>query len=200
MRTLALAALLLVPSLAHAADAEQPGEKSVALFDGKTLDGWKVEKCEVEVRDGCIFLKGGNGWMHTEKQYGDFVLELEWKALKTEAFDSGVYIRAEERPEKANWPARNQINLRQDLLGNIKEIKEAVARPEMAKPGEWNQMRVAVIGTTATLELNGKPAWKIDGLKRPRGYIGLQCEVPAGGQFLFRNIRITTATRTAIGS
>jgi hypothetical protein len=192
MRTLALAAAVLcVPSLVLAADGPKPEEKFVALFDGKTLDGWKVEKCEVEVQDGCILLKGGNGWMYTEKQYGDFVLELEFKPLKKEGFDSGVYIRAEARPEKANWPARNQINLRQDLFCQIKEIKEAAAQPELAKPGEWNRMRVTVIGKTATLEMNRKTAWKIESLKKPTGYIGLQCEVPGGGQFLFRNIRIS---------
>jgi hypothetical protein len=189
--TFVLAALLLPPALALAADAQKPEAKSVALFDGKTLDGWKVEKCEVEVKDGCIFLKGGNGWLHTEKQYGDFVLELEWKSLNKDFWDSGVYVRADERPEKANWPARNQINLRKDLLGNIKEIKEAVARPELVQRGEWNQLRVTVIGKTATLEMNGKTVWKVTSLKKPRGYIGLQCEVPGGGQFLFRNVRIS---------
>jgi hypothetical protein len=188
MRTLALAAvLLLAPSPVRAADAE----KFVPLFDGKTLDGWKVEKCDVEVQDGCIFLKGGNGWVRTETQYGDFVLELEWKGLNKDFWDSGVYIRAGERPEKAPWPGPGQINLRKDLLGAIKEIKEAVARPELAKPGEWNHLRVSAIGKTVTLEMNGKTAWKLENFKKPRGYIGLQCEVPGGGQFLFRNIRIS---------
>ena len=188
--TLLVAMLLLVPSLLPAADTANAG-KFVDLFDGKTLDGWKVEKCDVTVQDGAIFLKGGNGWMHTEKQYGDFVLELDWKPLKKEKFDSGVYIRAALPPAKANWPGPGQINLRQDLLGSLKEFKEAVAHPELAKPGEWNHFKVTVVGTTAALEINGKTAWKIDGLKNPTGYIGLQCEVPNGGQFLFRNIRIS---------
>jgi hypothetical protein len=192
MRTLALAvALLFVSGIIYADDVKKTDEKFTPLFDGKTLGGWKVEKCEVEVQDGCILLKGGNGWMHTEKQYADFVLELEFKPLKKEAFDSGVYVRAEQRPERANWPARMQINLRQDLFCQIKEIKEAVARPELAKPGEWNQMCVTVIGKSVAVEVNGKTAWKIDNVKKPSGYIGLQCEVPAGGQFLFRNLRIS---------
>jgi hypothetical protein len=192
MRATFLAAtLLLTPTLLHAADAAKNDGKSVALFDGKTLDGWKVEKCEATVQDGAILLKAGNGWVHTEKQYGDFVLELDWKPLSKELFDSGVYVRAEMPPAKANWPAKNQINLRKDLVCSIKEIKEAVARPELAKPGEWNHMRVTVIGKTAALELNGQPAWKIDSMKPATGCIGLQCEVPGGGQFLFRNIRIS---------
>ena len=59
------------------------------------------------------------------------------------------------------------------------------------KATDWNQFRLTVIGKTATLEINGKEAWKIDRVKPATGYIGLQCEVPAGGQYLFRNIRIS---------
>ena len=120
MNTNALfAAILLLPSVLLAQDAPKAGEKFVSLFDGKTLDGWKVENCQVEVQDGCIFLKGGNGWMRREKSYGDFVLELDWKAVKQEKYDSGVYIRAVPPAGKAPWPKRNQVNLRQNLMGNI---------------------------------------------------------------------------------
>lgn len=186
MRTFALAALVtLAPALLFA------DEKSKDLFDGKSLDGWKVEKCEVEVKDGCIFLKGGNGWMRTEKEYGDFVLELDWKSVKTEKFDSGVYIRAVPITPKQNWPAKNQVNLREDLMASIKEFKEAAPRPELTKKGEWNHFKLTVVGSTAELEFNGTKAWKINDLKPASGYIGLQCEVPAGGQFYFRNVRIS---------
>ena len=59
-------------------------------------------------------------WVRTEKAYGDFVLELEWKALKKEKYDSGVFIRAVSPPAGTSpWPERNQVNLRQDLMGNI---------------------------------------------------------------------------------
>ena len=183
-------ALFLFPNLLCSANNARAEDKFVSLFDGKSLDGWKVEKCEVEVQDGCIFLKGGNGWMHLEKQYGDFVLELEWKAVKPEHYDSGVYIRSVPPAGKAPWPDRNQVNLRQDLMGAVKEYKQAVPRGDLVKAGEWNQFRVTAIGTTIELQINGKQAWKIDGVTPASGLIGLQCEVPGGGQFLFRNIRI----------
>lgn len=185
------AAILLLPNMLFAEDDPKADEKFVSLFDGKTLDGWKVEKCEVEIQDGCIFLKGGNGWVRREKSYGDFVLELEWKALKKEKYDSGVYIRAVPPTGRATWPRRNQVNLRQDLMGNIQEFKGAVARPDLVKPGDWNKFRLVVVGKTAELLINGKEAWKIDNLTPATGLIGLQCEVPNGGQFLFRNIRIS---------
>ncbi len=185
------AAILLLPSALLARDAASADEKFVSLFGGKTLDGWKVDKCDVEVQDGCIFLKGGNGWLRGEKTYGDFVLELEWKALRKEKYDSGVYIRAVPPTGKAVSPRRNQVNLRQDLMGNIHDYKGAVARTDLVKPGDWNKFRLVVVGKTAELLINGKHAWKIDNLTPATGLIGLQCEVPNGGQFLFRNIRIS---------
>ncbi|MGA2259396.1 MAG: DUF1080 domain-containing protein [Thermoguttaceae bacterium] len=187
-----LAATLLLPSVLLAQDARKTDEKFVSLFDGKTLDGWKVENCDVEVQDGCIFLKGGNGWARTEKAYSDFVLELDWKALKREHYDSGVFIRAvSPAAGKSPWPERNQVNLRQDVVGNIEQYKGAVGRTDLVKPGKWNHFRLVVVGKTAELLINGKHAWKIDNLKPATGLIGLQCEVPGGGQFLFRNLRIS---------
>ena len=190
--TALVVATLLLPSVLLAQDAPKTDEKFVSLFDGKTLKGWKVENCQVEVQDGCIFLKGGNGWVRTEKSYSDFVLELDWKALKKERYDSGVFIRAVP-PEagKGPWPKRNQVNLRQDLMGNIQEYKGAVARTDLVKPGHWNHFRLVVVGKTAELLINGKRAWKIDDLEPASGLIGLQCEVPGGGQFLVRNVRIS---------
>jgi hypothetical protein len=186
-----IAALILLPRVLLAQEPPKADEKFVSLFDGKTLDGWKVEQCEAEVQDGCLLLKGGNGWVRRDKVYGDFILELEWKALKKDKYDSGVYIRALPPAGKATWPKRNQVNLRQDLMGNIQEIKGTPARPDLVKPGEWNRFRLVVVGSTAELLINGKQAWKIDNLTPATGLIGLQCEVPGGGQFLFRNIRIS---------
>ena len=61
----------------------------------------------------------------------------------------------------------------------------------MVKDREWNRFKLTVIGKKAELEINGKPAWKAVGLKAPHGYIALQAEVPGGGRFLYRNIRLT---------
>jgi hypothetical protein len=116
---------------------------------------------------------------------------LEWKALKKQKYDSGVFIRAVPPIGKSPWPDRNQVNLRQDLMGNIAEYKGAVARSDLVKPGEWNHFRLVVVGKTAELLINGKRAWKIDNLYPATGLIGLQCEVPGGGQFLVRQVRIS---------
>jgi len=175
------------------ADACVKGER-VALFDGKTLKGWTVLKCQAEVRDGQLLIKSGNGLVQTEKEYGDFILEFECKALKSDTWDSGVYFRYDKVPANRPWPGRYQVNLRKGMEGNVGGVKGATSKG-LYKAGQWNTFKLTVEGTELALEMNGKPAWKATGLAGPKeGFISVQAEVPHGGQFLFRNIYITTTT------
>jgi len=197
MRSICLsAALSLLANMSLAAEvssapATQPAEKGqfVSLFDGKTLEGWKVIGCEAEVQEGAILIKAGNGVVRPDRVFVDYVLELDWKALKADNWDSGIYFRCGDPAGNYPWPRVYQVNLRKGMEGNVEELKDARSQG-LTKAGEWNHFRLKVAGTTAELEINGKPAWKADGLKAPKGYISLQAEVPGGGQFLYRNIRI----------
>jgi len=173
------------------------GGQRVALFDGKTLNGWTVLKCEAEVQDGHLFIKGGNGLVQTEKTYGDFVLEFECKALNADRWDSGVYFRYDKVPPKRPWPPRYQVNLLKGQEGNVGGVKGATSKG-LYKAGQWNTFKLTVEGTNLALDMNGKPAWKATGLAGPKeGFISVQAEVPNGGQFLFRNIYITTEGSSA---
>ena len=176
-------------------EGEQSSEsaqiKRVALFDGKTLDGWTVINCEAIVDNGDILLKEGNGLVQTQQQYGNFILEFECKALRDDRWDSGVYFRYNIVPENRPWPNRYQVNLRQGMEGNVDALEEARSEG-LIKPGQWNQFKLTVQGTKVSLEMNGSPAWKADGLGEPsKGFISLQAEVPGGGQYRFRNIYLT---------
>jgi hypothetical protein len=166
--------------------------KRVSLFDGKTLAGWKLVTCEAVVQDGQILLQAGNGLVQTERKYGDFVFEFEWKPLKAEQWDSGIYFRYDSMPAgKRPWPLRYQVNLRQGEEGDIPGLKGAKSKG-LFRAREWNKVKLTVQGARATLEVNGQPAWSAEGLEGPReGFIGLQSEVPGGGQHLFRNIFVT---------
>ncbi|MHC4430961.1 MAG: 3-keto-disaccharide hydrolase [Planctomycetota bacterium] len=165
--------------------------KRIALFDGKTLNGWTVIKCEATVDDGDILLAAGNGLVQTEKKYGDFILEFEWKALRNNRWDSGVYFRYDSVPEGRPWPNRYQVNLRQGMEGNVGDLDGAQSEG-LVNDGEWNKFKLTVQATKAALEINGKGAWQADGLGDPQeGFIALQAEVPGGGQYRFRNIYLT---------
>ena len=163
----------------------------VSLFNGRTLAGWKLVTCEAAVQDGAIFLSAGNGLVQTERKYRDFVFECEWKPLRTEKWDSGIYFRYDTITPPRPWPRRYQVNLRQGEEGSIPGMKDTL-KPGLFRDREWNSLKLTVQGSRASLEVNGRPAWAIDGLETPfEGYIGLQSEVPGGGQHLFRRIFVT---------
>jgi hypothetical protein len=167
------------------------GSKRVSLFDGKTLAGWTLVTCEAVVQNGEILLQAGNGLLQTEKKYQDFVFEFEWKALKAEKWDSGIYFRFDSMPAKRPWPQRYQVNLRQGEEGDVPGLKGAKSKG-LFRDREWNKVKLTVRGAQASLEVNGQPAWSVEGLEDIKaGFIALQSEVPSGGQHLFRNIFVT---------
>ena len=163
----------------------------VSLFNGKNLDGWTVLKCEAEVKDGNMFIKSGNGLVQSEKKYQNFVLEYEWKALGEDKWDSGVYFRYSEVPKGRPWPKRYQANLLKGKEGDVGGIEGASSKG-LLKDRKWNKFELTVKGTKISLMINGKEAWKGEGLEDlEAGFIAVQAEVPGGGQHLFRNIFIT---------
>jgi len=186
----AAVAFATIADTAPAAEDAEPAAKPKRLFDGKTLKGWKLITCEAEVKDGAMLIKSGNGVVQSDKMYDDFVLDFTWKALKSKEWDSGVYFRYKTIPKGRPWPTHYQTNLRQGMEGNVGRLKEARSTG-LIKPGEWNHFKLKIAGTKAELQINGKPAWKADGLEGKEGYIGIQAEVPLGGQFLFKDILIT---------
>ena len=182
-------AVSLIAAIVFGAGAIHAAEP-VVLFDGKTLDGWDVINCDAVVQGGAILLKSGNGLVQAKKRYADFVFEYQWKALKADAWDSGVYFRYDEIPSGRPWPKQYQVNLRKGMEGDLAGFPNG-KNTVPTKDGDWNRFELKVVGTTASLKVNGKPSWKVEGIEKPSGYIALQAEIPGGGQFLFRNIRIT---------
>ena len=193
---LGLICVLLAGGVAMGEGAEPPKGVTLDLFDGVSLDGWIATGCEVGVEDGLLVLQSGNGLLRTHHRYRDFELELSWRARGQEKWDSGVFFRAGEPPAPRPWPADYQINLRKGLEGEL--VRTSAPKPSgMVRDGQWNQFRLRVIGRTATLWINDQHAWTFDGLESDSGYIGLQAEVPGGGQFEFKDIRVT---RTRVSS
>ena len=101
-----------------------------------------------------------------------------------------MYFRYTDVPKGRPWPARYQVNLRKGMEGNLDGFKDG-KNGVPTKAHEWNAFVLTVKGNVAELKVNGQSAWKASGIAVPRGFIALQAEIPGGGQFLFRNIRIT---------
>jgi hypothetical protein len=175
--------------------AETPkGAHWESLFNSKDLSGWEaVHDVTFVVTNGNLRLVNGMGWLRSEKQYTDFVLEAEWRALVPQ-YDSGLFIRVglEGKP----WPKDGwQVNLLRSALGSlVKGYKTVVPAETPPMPlNQWVKMRIEVRGRTVTLDVNGERAWEFKELDAERGYVGIQAE---NKSFDFRNIRIQELPRS----
>ncbi|MES2476415.1 MAG: DUF1080 domain-containing protein [Verrucomicrobiota bacterium] len=82
------------------------------LFNGKNLDGWvqRGGKATYQVEDGCVVgtstLNTSNTFLCTGRDYGDFILEYEFKV--DPRLNSGVQIRSRSlsSPEEITWDGK----------------------------------------------------------------------------------------------
>src|SRR5260221_14292759 len=90
----------------------------VTLFNGKDLTGWMImNDGNFSAANGILHLEKSMGWLRTEKQYTDFILEAEWRALETN-YNSGFFIRA--GLEGKAFPGKaSQVNLKPGSLGSL---------------------------------------------------------------------------------
>ncbi len=176
--------------LAAPAATAEPTGVTTKLFSSDSLEHFHITGCEVAIDNGLLVAKAGNGFVRSLSRYRDFVLELDYRSRQKEKYDAGIYIRCELPPEGRPWPTQYQINLKHGDELNL--IKFPSGRSTgLVKPGEWNHVKLTVIADRATMEINGQKAWDTTGLESRDGYIGLQVEVPGGGQFEFKDIAIT---------
>lgn len=168
--------------------ADEPGAPWQTLFNGKDMTGWvPVHEVTFDVADEHLRLVKGMGWLRTEKEYGDFILEFEWRALD-EQYDSGFFLRAglDGKP----WPKDGwQLNLRYNQVGALVKGFRTVVPAETPKVpvGRWCKFRIEARGAKVKLVVDGEDAWETDKLDSPRGYLGIQAENKA---FEFRNLRL----------
>ena len=186
-----LLASILALSVIAVTRVESSETPSTPLFNGKDLSGWVLMNgASFTVTNGVIHLAKSSGWLRSEKQYTNFVFEVDWRALETN-YNSGFFLRAgvEGKPFPNDvW----QVNLKESALGSLmKGSKTALPFPTISGPRtppfEWVTFRMEARGKRLTLDINGKRAWVFEQFEPPSGYIGLQAE---GRMFDFRNLRI----------
>jgi len=198
-----VAILVLAATAAVAADEEGfvclPTDKDLGGM--VTTGNWSVDD------EGVISLNprpGEKGWQRysaylwTDKKYGDFILDLEYKYPK--GGNSGVFVRAADRDNPVSQGIEVQIldsYGKKEPLGHHDHggvIRTTGPKKNMSKPaGEWNRMIVTCRGYQMEVELNGEQIIDLDLSKsavkdRPlEGYVGVQDH---GGPIQFRNLRI----------
>ena len=164
----------------------------VALFDGKTLDGWqKVGDAQWQVVDGTILTAGDKpGFLMTTREFADFELRVEYRAPA--ATNSGIFLRTALRPtdptkdcyELNIAPAENPFPTG-SLVGK-KKVVLAVDRFPAAN--QWHSLDVKADGGKFKIRLGGSLVLEYEDPEPiRRGQIGLQAN---SGEVAFRNIRI----------
>jgi hypothetical protein len=205
---LVVALSLIAPIPLRADDDFRP------LFNGKDLAGWVPVNVAPEtftVRDGMIVSTGKpTGVMRTDRQYENFIIELEWRHMKPGG-NAGLFVWSDALPavgvpftrsfEVQILDGQNGPNYTSH--GDVFGIWGATMTPDRphpagwmrclpsekrAKPSpEWNHYRVTCQDGAIKLAVNGKEVSGAGFCMPRKGYICLEAE---GSECHFRNLRI----------
>ncbi len=185
------------------------------LFNGRDLTGWKLLNghARYKVQNGEIVgttvYGEPNSFLATEKEYGDFILEFEFKVDST--MNSGVQFRSESNaaynngrvhgyqyeidPSKRGWTGGIYDEARRDWLYPLDLNPRAKTAFRQA---QWNHARIECIGAVIRTWINGvAAAYLVDDLT-PKGFIALQVHAinnaaEAGETIRWRKLRIQTS-------
>ncbi len=180
------------------------------LFNGEDLSGWQQiggKKGSWRVEKGILFTTGkGGGWLSTEKEFANFILELEFRVPP--GGNSGVFLRTPRQGNPAYVGMEIQVlddyaaqyaNLHKwQYTGSVYGVQAPSARVTK-HAGRWQTMKIickdphvqVIVNGTQTIDTNLIDHLDLEashpGLKRRKGYIGLQNH---SLRVEFRNIHI----------
>jgi len=180
------------------------------LFNGKNLNGWKkLGKAQYKIIDGAIVgiskMNTPNTFLATTKEYGDFILEFDFKV--DDKLNSGVQFRSKSHKDYKNGVVYGyQFEIDQSNWGAIYDeerrgwLYPLSKNPEAKtafKPNEWNKARIEAIGNSIKTWINGVPCANIWDNMAPDGFIALQVHSInnkdlEGKTVSWKNIRICT--------
>jgi hypothetical protein len=182
---------------------EEREEGFIALFDGKTLDGWWMKGSNKNsfhvAEEGFIeWLSSGGGALMTRDRYDNFILRLDWKLLP--GGNSGVWVRAPRGARESYLGFEVQMlgdstteELTDDSTGAIYKVvppTEMTAKPE----GQWNKLEVICDGPLVKVTLNGVVIQDLDFDENEelkyRLRNGFICLTDHSDYVAFRNIRL----------
>lgn len=187
------------------------------LFNGKDLTGWKrlAGEANFKVEKGAIVgttvMNTRNTFLVTEKEFGDFILELDVFVEDPEG-NSGIQTRShfdpsgndgsgkvygrqcEVDPSPRKWTGGIYDEGRREWLYPMQMNSKS---QDAYKQSAYNHLRIECIGNEMRTWVNNKPcAYLVDTLD-DKGFIGLQVHAigspdHAGKKVMFKNIRIKT--------
>jgi cytochrome c len=181
----------------------------VQLFDGKTLDGWKMAgkgNFIIIESEKALLTHGGMGLLwYYKKKFKDFILTLEWK-VSNRSDNSGVFVRFPNPSTDPNIAIEYGYEIQIDDIGSPdgKPIHRTGAIYNYKGPlstkmnssskqlavGRWNTFEIIVIQQSYSVTLNKEKV--VTNFIRNRsleGFIGLQNHDDRSKVY-FRNIMI----------
>lgn len=197
-----LSGLLLMGSCSQKSLSSGEGQ---SLFNGKDLSGWNVHGTEKwYVEDGELVCESGPdkeyGYLATEKTYKDFEVSVDFK--QEADGNSGLFFRSSLDGTKiSGWQV--EIAPKGMDSGGIYEsygrgwlVKIPDEKEDILKPGEWNTMRVRVVGDQVTTWLNGEQMvdLKDEKIGQATGSIALQIHSGGGIKVRWKNLRVKEIT------
>jgi hypothetical protein len=207
--------ILLGCLLTSVAGADEGESGFVPLFDGKTLDGWKVVGggAKYRVEDGQIVgtvdpASRSNTFLRTEKTFGDFVFKVDLK-LDLPG-NSGIQFRSHQREEKNGirvfgyqaevdpsaraWSGGLYDEARRGWLYDLKDHPEA---QKAFKVKDWNTYEIEARGPHLKIKLNGVPCADYLDVMDLEGFIALQVHAGKEGVIRWKDVRIKDLGQSA---
>lgn len=175
-KTFLCASLTILSAAALMAFLPRPGWTS--LFDGKTITGWhsyhKTGVVGWSVEDGTMTPDGTGGDLVTDKEYGDFDLEFEFRIPK--GSNSGVVYKIQDRADIVSTymsgpeyqviddkgfdgvdkEGRRIVLANTQLTGAAYDMYEPLDKDQLKPIGEWNKGRIVVHNNHIEHFLNGQ--------------------------------------------
>lgn len=192
------------------------------LFNGKDFTGWAQVNCAPSTftaQDGMIHSTGKpTGFMRTDRQYENFILEVEWRHLEPKG-NAGLFMWGDALPHVGSPFARGiEVQIldgreteNYTSHGDVFAIQGATMTPDRphpagwmrclpsekrAKPSpEWNHYRITCQEGRIKLAVNGKEVSGGYDCHPRKGYICLESE---GAPADFRNLRIKELPSTTV--
>ena len=198
---LAAAATVALAGAAHASD---PG--FVDLFDGRTLNGWKLNggSAEYSVEDGTIAGVGvpgtlGNTFLCTEREYENFIFKAEFKCPSG---NSGIQFRSSTKPAPSLKNGTRVFGYQSEItpdggscgriydegrrghrygivwLDSTPAERQSAARKAF-KRNDWNSVEIQCVGPSIKTFINGVKVSDVLDDCQQRGFFGLQIHAQA---------------------
>jgi hypothetical protein len=195
-----------LPSLAQDSTKTADETGFVSLFDGKSMNGWKVNENQTSwaVKDGMLVCQGERShifYVGDDKPFKNFHFKAE--VMTEPNSNAGIYFHT--KYQESGWPKYGfecQVNLsyksdprKTSSLYAVKDVLEPAA-----KDNEWYLQEIIVVGKKITLKVNGKTqveyiepddqkAGSDFTRKLDEGTFALQAHDP-GSKVYFHNIRV----------